>query len=89
MQVLYHFGCRESRAIRHQQVSRFETLGKFCVACRVMCGIFFVQAVVDANPGLHTCRSLQRTVIIGGCLSLLEVSCCCKRLSHKGWPATG
>lgn len=38
-----------------------------------------MQAVVDANPGLHTCRSLQRTVIIGGCLSLLEVSCCCKR----------
>ncbi|CAL5223987.1 g6599 [Coccomyxa viridis] len=38
-----------------------------------------VQAVIDANPGLHTCRSLQRTVIIGGCLSLLEVSCCCKR----------
>ncbi|CAK0737833.1 hypothetical protein CVIRNUC_000955 [Coccomyxa viridis] len=32
-----------------------------------------VQAVVDVNPSLHTCRSMQRTVIIGGCLALLEV----------------
>lgn len=39
------------------------------------------QAVVDANPGLHTCRSFSRTVIIGGCLSLLGVSCACKRQS--------
>ncbi|BDA48523.1 probable f-box/LRR-repeat protein 2 [Coccomyxa sp. Obi] len=42
-----------------------------------------VQAVVDANPGLHTCRSFQRTVIIGGCLSLLGVRCKCKR--HTLW----
>ena len=41
------------------------------------------QAVVDANPGLHTCRSFQRTVIIGGCLSLLGVRCKCKR--HTLW----
>ena len=47
----------------------------------VMLSCNMLQAVIDANPGLHTCRSLQRTVIIGGCLSLLEVSCCCKRSS--------
>jgi hypothetical protein len=38
--------------------------------------------VVDANPGLHTCCSFQRTLIIGGCLNLLGVSCQCKRQSH-------
>jgi hypothetical protein len=49
---------------------------------RQMCACVF-QAIVDANPGLHTCCSFNRTVIIGGCLSLLNVTCACKRPSRR------
>lgn len=46
------------------------TCGMHAHVPRASCNL--VQAVVDANIGLHTCRSLQRTVI--GC-----VMCCCQR----------
>ncbi|KAK9837683.1 hypothetical protein WJX74_002890 [Apatococcus lobatus] len=40
-----------------------------------------VQALVDANPGLHTCRSMDRTILISGCLALEGVTCHCRRPS--------
>ena len=37
-----------------------------------------VQALIDGNPGLHTCAR-RRNVIVGGCLRLLGARCRCIR----------
>ncbi|KAK9917689.1 hypothetical protein WJX75_007196 [Coccomyxa subellipsoidea] len=64
-------------AARLHRLTSLNVSGCLPMSCKA------VQAVVDANPGLHTCRSFQRTVIIGGCLSLLGVRCRCKH--HRLW----
>ncbi|EIE27665.1 RNI-like protein [Coccomyxa subellipsoidea C-169] len=57
-------------AARLHRLTSLNVSGCLPMSCKA------VQEVVDANPGLHTCRSFQRTVIIGGCLSLLGVRTC-------------
>lgn len=45
----------------------------------------FLQAVVDANPGLHTC-GMRRNVIVGGVLPLIGVDCACRKvLVQPSW----
>lgn len=46
-----------------------------------------VQEVVAANPGLHTCGPMCRTLLISGCLALVPVSCTCGGRSPASLPA--
>ncbi|KAK9809585.1 hypothetical protein WJX73_004319 [Symbiochloris irregularis] len=67
----------------HAVAANLTTLQHINVSgCRSL-GRAALQAVLDSNPQLHTCRSMHCNVIIGGCLALLDVSCICSKYPER------